>query len=69
MTPEEIKQVLKALKLAKWHLDYNQFCKLLGLDPKYSEKYFIALREGVDNLGKLDDTNLVKVIKWGENYG
>ncbi len=68
LTDEELKNSFNNLKKAYSDLDINRFCKLLGLNPQYDTKYFIAFQAGIRNLFELDDDNLIALIRYGEEH-
>lgn len=66
ISDDQVKVVFQSLKKAYGDLDAPAFCKLLGLNLKWDQKYFISWQKGIQELFNLDDSKLIELIRYGE---
>lgn len=47
-------------------LNYEQFCDYMDFNPKHAERYWDAFQNLAAGVGVFDNTNLQKIIDFGE---
>ena len=66
MNKEEAKQLRSMIQHNYSNWNYVDFCKALGLNEKYAEKYWLGFHKLSEGISIFDDGNLAKIFTPGE---